>query len=77
MKDQFVTFYSPILDRDRMVKEVRSMKWQNLNKKSYEGVVKVIKDINARLYAKIKKENDKVISNFNYTMLEIMNKIFK
>jgi len=48
-----------------------------LNKKSYEGMVKVIKDINARLYAKIKKENDKVISNFNYTMLEIMNKIFK
>jgi hypothetical protein len=40
-------------------------------------VVKVIKDINARLYAKIKKENDKVISNFNYTMLEVMNKIFK
>jgi hypothetical protein len=39
-------------------------------------MIRVFKDINARLYVKIKK-NDKVISNFNYTMLKTVNNIFK
>jgi len=48
-----------------------------LNRESYKRMIKAIKDINAKLDVKIRKGNDEGISDFNYTMLEIMNKIFK
>jgi hypothetical protein len=40
-------------------------------------MIKAIEDVNAKLDVKIREENDEVIFDFNYTMLETMNKIFK
>jgi uncharacterized protein YfeS len=40
-------------------------------------MIKALEDVNLKLDAKIRKENDEVIFEFNHTMMETMNKISK
>jgi len=52
-------------------------KFQNLNKKSYKGMIKELENVNSKLNVKIKKRNDEVIFDFNRTMMEIVNNFSK